>query len=223
MAQLTSSTASVVATNGIVWDNRPVNAFKVIQAYKVNDFILNPGDSTSYPAIVFVVDYGFQNNNANPPTADNRLGWAYASGDSATRDADFLIVDAAIGACSGGGGGVFKPAPALTGASKTSEDYTFNAVASEITSNDPDFLKFLYIVNTETNEVIYNINDPALGGTVDNRKVVVDFNTSAMDDSDVLIAVYDASAIDQKQTEDWLNLIYDELKIQTKLLKKILK
>lgn len=105
MAQLTSSTSSVTATNGIIWENQPINAKKVIQAYKIDNFILNTGDATLYPAIVFVVDYGFQNNNSNPPTKDNKLYWAYASGDTATRNLDYVTVNDEIGKIGGGGGG----------------------------------------------------------------------------------------------------------------------
>lgn len=105
MAQITSSTASVTATNSLVWENRPVNPQKVIQAYKIDDFRLNSGDITGYPAIKFVVDYGFDKTDNKLPTDDNCIYWAYASGDSATRDLDFVDVNDKIGETGGGGGG----------------------------------------------------------------------------------------------------------------------
>jgi hypothetical protein len=110
MAQLTATTLTVTATNGIIWENLPLNPEKVISAYKIDEFRINSGDTTNYPAIAFVVDYGFKKNDNRPPVEDNSQYWVYAAGDTATRDSDFAVVNAAIAAGGGGGGGEINTA-----------------------------------------------------------------------------------------------------------------
>ncbi len=111
MAQITPSTASVTPTIGDDWVNKPLNPQKVIQAYK-DTAQINVQDATLYPVIGFLIDYDFKVFEAQTLNADNIQTWFYADGDTATRDADFAIVNNAIGEV-GGGGGAFGNHPAF--------------------------------------------------------------------------------------------------------------
>ena len=105
MAQITSTTTTVTPTSGEDWINIPLNPQKVLMAYKTTEAI-NGADLTLYPAIAFLVDYSFKiKDNPFVMTKENWSFWIYASGDTATRDADFLIVNDKIGEVGSGGGG----------------------------------------------------------------------------------------------------------------------
>lgn len=105
MAQITSTTINVTPTSGEDWINIPLNPQKVLMAYKTTEAI-NGADLTLYPAIAFLVDYSFKiKDNPFVMTKENWSFWIYASGDTATRDADFLIVNDKIGEVGSGGGG----------------------------------------------------------------------------------------------------------------------
>ncbi len=117
----------------------------------------------------------------------------------------------------------FSPdtAPAMTGRSKTSTNFRFDALNSSVTIKDADFVRCLYITNLNSNEVMYNVTDEFLGGTVDGIMITVDFDTSGMDDTDSLLVIYDSK--DLREDDILLRNIYDELRENNKLLKKILK
>lgn len=120
----------------------------------------------------------------------------------------------------GGGGGVSGQF-VLTGQSKVSEKYRFDALNGTVTIKDPDFVTALVIVNLRFDTVIYDPTSTTLGGTIDGTMVALTFNTSGMDNTDPLLIAYDAK--DLRQEDTLFRLIYDELQAQTKLLKKILR
>jgi hypothetical protein len=106
MAQITSTTATVTPTIGDDWENYPLNPQKVLMAYKTSVQI-NTEDVILYPAIAFLVDYSFKVDTdiLRNITGDNWSYWIYISGDTATRDADFVIANSKIGEVATGGGG----------------------------------------------------------------------------------------------------------------------
>lgn len=103
MAQITPTTSSVSPTIGEDWINYPMNPQLVLRAVKATVRI-NDQDLTDYPAILFVASVDFDARTVPILGAPNIDHWIYASGDSATRDADFAVVDNAIGQVGGGGG-----------------------------------------------------------------------------------------------------------------------
>ncbi len=106
MAQITSTTATVAPTIGDDWANYPLNPQKVLMAYKTSVQI-NTEDVVLYPAIAFLVDYSFKIDTdiLGNLTGDNWSYWIYVAGDTATRDADFVIANNKIGEVGSGGGG----------------------------------------------------------------------------------------------------------------------
>ena len=106
MAQITATTATVTPTVGDDWENYPLNPQKVLMAYKTSVQI-NTEDIILYPAIAFLVDYSFKVDSdiLGNLTGDNWSYWIYVAGDTATRDADFVIANSKIGEVGSGGGG----------------------------------------------------------------------------------------------------------------------
>ena len=106
MAQITATTATVTPTIGDDWANFPLNPQKVLMAYKTSVQI-NTEDVILYPAIAFLVDYSFKVDTdiLGNLTGNNWIYWIYVAGDTATRDADFVIANNKIGEVGTGGGG----------------------------------------------------------------------------------------------------------------------
>ena len=119
----------------------------------------------------------------------------------------------------------------------TREDYTFTASTGVVTiSADHPITKehTLIITNTITNDIIYNFGCPGFGGVIDERfnTINLEIDTSAMNDVDNLqIVIYTENSpvgdqwgqlfAEQATNLETLTDILDELKIQTKLLRKI--
>jgi hypothetical protein len=95
-------------------------------------------------------------------------------------------------------------------------NYTFNAASKTVT-----FLGYsrilldsiLIITNVASNTIIYNFAGTGKGGTVSGNVLTLDFDTSAMSNSDPLQIYYDDAAIvpatvqEQQNTEDLLYLL----------------
>lgn len=95
-------------------------------------------------------------------------------------------------------------------------NYTFNAASRTVT-----FLGYsrilldsiLIITNVASNTIIYNFAGPSKGGTVSGNVLTLDFDTSAMSNSDPLQIYYEDAAIvpatvqEQQNTEDLLYLL----------------
>lgn len=72
--------------------------------------------------------------------------------------------------------------------------YTFDAAAGTVTLTGLDTLNLeqvLLITNVTTNQVIYQFNTPALGGTISSNVISLDFDTSAMNNADRLQIIID--------------------------------
>ena len=95
-------------------------------------------------------------------------------------------------------------------------NYTFNAASKTVT-----FLGYsrilldsiLIITNVASNTIIYNFAGTGKGGTVSGNVLTLDFDTTAMSNSDSLQIYYDDAAIvpatvqEQQNTEDLLYLL----------------
>lgn len=74
-------------------------------------------------------------------------------------------------------------------------DYVFDASARTITfAENVELSRFLLITNVETNEIIYQFNSAAKGGTVSGNVLTLTFNTSAMSDTDNLQIFYESDS-----------------------------
>jgi hypothetical protein len=73
-------------------------------------------------------------------------------------------------------------------------NYTFNKTAKTVTFTDYTSISLdgvLLVTNVTDNIIIYNFANPALGGTVLNNVLTLDYDTSAMDNGDALQIFYD--------------------------------
>jgi hypothetical protein len=74
------------------------------------------------------------------------------------------------------------------------QNYTFDKAAKTVTFTDYGTIRLdsiLAIVNVTTQDVIYNPSAPTLGGTVATNVLTLEFDTSAMDNTDKLLIYYD--------------------------------
>jgi len=72
---------------------------------------------------------------------------------------------------------------------KLVENYSFNAAARQITLTDytsVDLEALLLITNVTDNIIIYNFAESGKGATITNNVITLDFNTTAMSNSDKL-------------------------------------
>ena len=77
-------------------------------------------------------------------------------------------------------------------------NYTFNAAAQTITFPGYSGLSlssFLIITDTTVNIIIYNFADPAAGGILNGNVLTLDYNTTALSNSDKLLIYYDDGTI----------------------------
>ena len=107
----------------------------------------------------------------------------------------------------------------ITNDTRISEDYSFTSSTGLVEINDLLFKRCIAIINIETNEVIYNIGDPSLSGSTYKNEVVVDFNTSSMNDLDTLYILYEAEI--NNSVEMLLIKLINETKKTNKILNKI--
>jgi len=110
-------------------------------------------------------------------------------------------------------------APILPTNIKVSESYVFHAANQSIHVLDGDLNQILFAVNTTDGIVIYNPVESGLGGTRIDGTIQLDFDTTAMSDSDSLLILYSPDTDILMITV--LDGILDQLKMQTKILKKI--
>lgn len=76
----------------------------------------------------------------------------------------------------------------------TIDSYVFNKTAKTVTFTGYSSIRIegiRLITNVNTREMIYCFNDPAFGGTVSGNILTLDYDTSAMADTDKLMIVYD--------------------------------
>lgn len=74
------------------------------------------------------------------------------------------------------------------------ENYTFDASAKTITFSDYAAIslnRVLLITNVTDGVILYNFADPATGGSVATNVLTLDYDTTAMDDTDALQIFYD--------------------------------
>lgn len=79
------------------------------------------------------------------------------------------------------------------------KNYTFNAAAKQITFIDYDTVtleRVLLITNASTNQPIYVFNHSGFGGSVTGNVLTLDYDTSAMSNSDPLQIIYEAKTGD---------------------------
>jgi hypothetical protein len=73
-------------------------------------------------------------------------------------------------------------------------NYTFNKTTKQVTFNDYTAINLdsvLLITNVTSNKIIYNFASNALGGTASGNVLTLNFNTSAMADTDSLQIFYE--------------------------------
>lgn len=88
-------------------------------------------------------------------------------------------------------------------------NYTFDASAQTVTLvdyNPVSLASVLLITNVTDNIIIYNFADPAAGGIVSGSIITLDYNTTAMDDSDKLMIYYDDTSISAATAEQQENI-----------------
>lgn len=112
-------------------------------------------------------------------------------------------------------------------------EYTFNAISKTIMFFDNyNIQDILLITNVTDNEIIYNFGCVGFGGDLtNNKKLVLDYDTSFMSDTDDLQIVVYAKNSSNNERNKLLNLItkqtevldecLEELKINNKYLRKI--
>jgi len=97
--------------------------------------------------------------------------------------------------------------------------YTFDASLKSVTSND--FLNLesiLLITNVVDNIVIYNFADPLKGGSLSGTTLTLDYNTTAMSDSDELqIFIEDGVLLAQESGGNLAALVAKDFATQTSL------
>lgn len=100
-------------------------------------------------------------------------------------------------------------------------NYTFNAIAGQITFSDYSSAgilleSVLLITNVTSNIIIYNFANPLLGGTVSGNVLTLDYNTATMNNADKLLIYYDDSSV--PATDATIQLLQD----QNALLRRML-
>jgi hypothetical protein len=101
--------------------------------------------------------------------------------------------------------------------------YSFNATSKTVTLTGLDILtldQLLLITNVTDNKIIYQFNKPGYGASITNNVITLDFDTSQMQDDDVLQIFVEYSnqtnkviTVDQSLTAgdtytgDWINLL----------------
>ncbi len=109
----------------------------------------------------------------------------------------------------------------VTSRSKVSVDYLFDASAQCANVNEPDFGRFMYVINATDNIVIYDPAVPSLGGTTSANRIIFTFDTTAMSDADVLIIIYEPLPSEDFKQLVVLNEILDQLKVNNMYLQEI--
>jgi hypothetical protein len=90
-------------------------------------------------------------------------------------------------------------------------DYVFDKTAKTVTFTDfttIDLAGVLLITNTSTGAIIYNFADPLLGGTVSGKVLTLEYDTTAMSNTDKLQVWYD----DAIAESDLLWAIYEGIR-----------
>jgi len=85
--------------------------------------------------------------------------------------------------------------PILSGSSRVSADYIFDAANMKVLVNDTDYKKITYIINATYGMVMYNPYDKDKLGTIIPKGVRLDIDYSSasyMDDSDELLVLYES-------------------------------
>lgn len=84
--------------------------------------------------------------------------------------------------------------PFFSSNSIVATNYSFNAAAKTVTVNETGIKRFLYIVNSTRNEVIYNPYRSNLGGTYSSGVITLTFDTSVyMNNNDSLLVLYEGA------------------------------
>lgn len=99
-------------------------------------------------------------------------------------------------------------------------NYSFNSATQQVTFNGYTQVSLdgvLLITNVTSNIIIYNFADPNLGGTISGNILTLDYNTSAMSNSDKLQIYYDDTDTAAKDTT--IQILQD----QNALLRKMVK
>jgi hypothetical protein len=110
-------------------------------------------------------------------------------------------------------------------------EYTFDAIAQTITFNEVVKIShILLITNITDNIVIYNFACEGRGGTISNRILTLEYDTTLMQDTDeISIIIYEEDKVSEsnrlleiirRQTEVQEEML-EELKICSKYLRKI--
>ncbi len=110
----------------------------------------------------------------------------------------------------------------LTSNSKISENYEFDASAQCANVNEKDLERFLYVINTTDNIVIYDPSTPGLGGVLSGDRIIFTFDTTSMNDADQLLIVYEPKENDDTRQLNMLRYILDELKVNNLYLQEII-
>lgn len=79
------------------------------------------------------------------------------------------------------------------------KNYSFNAAAGTVTLSDFTSIRLdraLLITNVTAGVIIYQFNNPGLGGSVSTNVLSLTYNTAAMSNSDALQIIYDSAAGD---------------------------
>lgn len=100
------------------------------------------------------------------------------------------------------------------------EDYTFNAATKEVTfvtTSTIGLSQLLLITNVTTNQIIYNFADPNAGGSIVNNVLTLDFDTTAMSNTDSLQIFLDS--LMTPASDEMLQSVQD----QTEMLGRVVK
>jgi hypothetical protein len=112
------------------------------------------------------------------------------------------------------------------------DQYIFNAPSRTITIIGFTLTKenLFLVTNTTTNTILYNFACDGFGGEIDDNILTLQTSASSQNTDSLQIIVHQkdeetfansSTKLNQYTQIDLLNLIYEELQIQTKLLKKI--
>lgn len=99
---------------------------------------------------------------------------------------------------------------------KTTSNFIFDNAKFCLTIFEPDFVRFILVVNLTKSQNIFNINETQFGGTQQGKTLVFNYDVSSMK-GDKMLVVYESSDLSGITQ----NEILDEHKKTNKLLRMI--
>lgn len=100
------------------------------------------------------------------------------------------------------------------------ETYTFSPSTKQVTfvtSQTITLERLLLITNVTTNQIIYNFADPSAGGTVSNKVLTLDYDTTSMSSSDKLQIYLENGAT--PASDETINALADQTALMARMVK----